>query len=394
MPMTIGGQTYSDDQIKQFYAGGGNDSQFLQQNGMTDQGQMRDLAMQGRGIAGSANATGDAAVQQNFQRYQQYNPNGANVNNYQAWAQEQDPASIGAMRAGTFTGAAVSPKDYAPGGIYGPGSASYGKPGYASGLGAQGNGGGWGSGNASGGGGQSGGGGGSSNLGFGGAGSYGGSSGGQGGGPNPYLSSMADDIGRRSNQALGSALNGIRGNSVATGGLGGSRQGVAEGTAIGNAQDTLQGNLANLYGTDWTNGQNRNLQYYNTNTNAALTNQGQMQNFYSTNRGQDLQQLGLGAQLFGQGNAGMLSQGKGIYGIGNTQQNAPFGVINNANGAISPYTGFGATNTQTGQQGGGFNGMVGGALSGAQIGKNLGFGGSSSYGNSEPYPGYNASIGM
>lgn len=376
MPMTIGGQTYSDDQIRSFYAGGGNDNQFLQQSGMTDLGQIHDLAVQGRGIAGSANPTGDASTQNYFKQYQQTTPNGAFSNNYQGWLNDQQPGNVNAMRAGTFTGQASTQQDYSPGGIFGPGSASYGQPGYASGLGAQGNNDGWGAG-------SSGSGGGSSNMGMGsglGGGSGGGSwsaSSSSSGGQNPYLPAMADDIGRRSNQALGGALQGIQGNAIGVGGLGGSRQGVAQGVAIGNAQDTLQGNLANLYGTDYNNGQNRNVQMHGIDTNAALTNQGQMQNFYTANRGQDLQQLGLGAQLFGQGNAGYMGQGQGAYGLGTTQQNAPWNVQNNASQVYSPYTGYGSTQTTSGNQGGGMNGMVGGALAGAQIGKNLGLGGSS-----------------
>lgn len=194
---------------------------------------------------------------------------------------------------------------------------------------------------------------------------------------NPYLSQMADDIGRRSNMALGQGLQSIRSDAIGVGGLGGSRQGVAEGAAISNTTDSLQGNLSNLFGTDWNNSQNRNLQKYGIDTNASLTNQGQMQNFYTANRGQDLQQLGLGAQLFGQGNAGYLGQGQGIYGIGQTQQQAPWQTQNSASQSYSPYTGYGGTNTSSGNQGGGMNGMVGGALAGAQIGKNLGLGGSS-----------------
>src|SRR5665648_467059 len=89
------------------------------------------------------------------------------------------------------------------------------------------------------------------NLGFSGSGNPSGSSGSSGSSsPNPYLSQMADDMGRRSNQALGQGLQGIRSNSIGVGGMGGSRQGVAEGLAVANAGDSLQGNLANLYGTD------------------------------------------------------------------------------------------------------------------------------------------------
>jgi hypothetical protein len=197
---------------------------------------------------------------------------------------------------------------------------------------------------------------------------------------NPYLDNIANDVQRRSGQALDLGLQGIRSNAVGIGGLGGSRQGVAEGLAIGQANDNLSGNLSNLYGQDFTNSQNRNLQKYGIDTNADLTRQGQQQNFYTANRGLDQQGLQIGANLFNQGNQGRINQGQGIYGIGNTEQQAPFNVFNNANQTISPYAGAGSSNTSSSSQGGGLSGIAGGAFAGAQIGRNLGFGG-----GSDPY---------
>lgn len=159
---------------------------------------------------------------------------------------------------------------------------------------------------------------------------------------NPYLGGMADDIGRRTQQLLGTSLNGIAGNSVGTGGLGGARQGVAQGSAIKGAADSLQGNLANLYGTQYSNDQNR-----------ALTQYGMDQGFYTNQRSQDLTQAGIGAGLLGQG---LSTQWLPIQG---------------AAGAYSPFTGFG-TSTTTANSGGGLSGAVGGALGAAQLAKNLG----------------------
>lgn len=204
-------------------------------------------------------------------------------------------------------------------------------------------------------------GGGSSNLGF------GGSSSSTSGGQNPYLSQMADDIGRRSNLALGQGLQSIQSNAIGVGGLGGSRQGVAQGQAIGLANDSLTGNLANLYGNSWNAGENRQVQ----------TN-GQNQNFYTNNRQLDQSGMRLGADLYSMGNAGNLSQGSGVAQLGTQQQNANQGVYDNVNSNISPYTGYGATNTSTNTSGGGVNGAVGGALSAMQIGRNLGLGGGNS----------------
>lgn len=36
MPITLGGRTYSDDEVRQFYANGGNEAAFAQQNGLSD----------------------------------------------------------------------------------------------------------------------------------------------------------------------------------------------------------------------------------------------------------------------------------------------------------------------------------------------------------------------
>jgi hypothetical protein len=54
--------------------------------------------------------------------------------------------------------------------------------------------------------------------------------------------------------------------------------------------------------------------------------------------------------------------------------NAPANAISQYNSLISPYTGYGQSNTTTGTSGGGAQGAVGGALAGYQIGNNLGFG--------------------
>lgn len=114
--------------------------------------------------------------------------------------------------------------------------------------------------------------------------------------------------------------------------------------------------------------------------NLGLGAQTANQNFYTNQRGQDLAAIGLGANLTGQGNNGLVGQGQGISGIGNTQQQAPWSVINNANGVFGPYTnqGTGSTKTESGSAAGG---IVGGALAGEQLSKLWGNKtGSSNYG--------------
>jgi hypothetical protein len=223
---------------------------------------------------------------------------------------------------------------------------------------------------------------------------------------NPYLQAQADAIGRRTQDLLGTTMLGIQGHSVDIGGLGGSRQGVAQGIATGAAADSLQGQLASLYGTDYTNAMNRNLQQYGIDTgvstarygadsglagarygadssraaakyaadassaasanatqasmygtnanyniglgNLANTYQDNQNDFYTAQRGQDLSSIGLAANLY------------------NTGTNGQWAPINNANGVYSPYTGYG-TSTTSGNQGGGAGGLFGGALLGSSI---------------------------
>jgi hypothetical protein len=171
---------------------------------------------------------------------------------------------------------------------------------------------------------------------------------------NPYLSSMADDIGRRTQQNLGQAFNQIRSNSIGTGGYGGSRQGVAQGIATRGAMDSLQGNLAGLFGGQYNQDANRDLSRY----------QGDQQ-FYNGGRALDLQGAQIGGNLITQG-----VQGGWL-------------PINQASSVFNTTAGNNVTNTNTAQQGGGWLGAAGGALGGAQLAKNVGWFGGSGTGGSQ-----------
>lgn len=170
----VGSNYYTGQQVRDFYANGGNDNQFAQQAGITDPWQRRDAILAARnagGGAGLAANSGEAGLRNYFNQYRQYNPNGANVNSYENWLRDQNPHTRDAMRAGTFTGTPSSPTDSAPGGIYYGVNTSYDQT--RNGLGKRGWDDGWGgteSGSAAGGGAGGGGGGG------------GGGSGGAGGG--------------------------------------------------------------------------------------------------------------------------------------------------------------------------------------------------------------------
>lgn len=228
-------------------------------------------------------------------------------------------------------------------------------------------------------------------------------------GQSPWVQQTANALTAQSNQNLAqNVMPGIRSGAQSAGQFGGSRQGIAEGVAAGNAQTGLNSALASLYGNAYGMDQNASLQNksldnsYNLGLgNLALGNQGQMQNFYTNQRGQDLSQTQLGANIFGSGNQGNLGIGQGQYALGQTAQNAPLTSVQNYNSTISPFTGFGQSSTQTSSGGGGgAQGVIGGALAGAQLGQNLGFGapsnsslmsqyGNNTYGNNfDPMQGY------
>ncbi len=136
--MILAGKYFSQQQLKDFYAQGGSMNQYLQQQGVTDLWQIHSLNAQAQQIAGDSVLKGEAALKSYFKQYQQYNPNGAHTTDYEGWKNDQDPVTLTSMMSGGYTGAATACSDNDFGGIYGPGTAYYGKPGYASGLGPRG----------------------------------------------------------------------------------------------------------------------------------------------------------------------------------------------------------------------------------------------------------------
>lgn len=97
---------------------------------------------------------------------------------------------------------------------------------------------------------------------------------------------------------------------------------------------------------------------------------GQMQanqNFYTSQRGQDLQQLGLGANLFGQGAQGQMGIGSGLYGIGQQQQNAPLNVLQQYGNMLNPFSGLGQSQSSTTPGASTAGSALGGALTAAQL---------------------------
>lgn len=161
-------------------------------------------------------------------------------------------------------------------------------------------------------------------------------------------------------------LPGIQGAATGAGGLGGTRQGVAQGAAIAGTNKGLASAMANMYLQQYNSDANRSLSRYQGDQNTETSRRGQDYGFYSNERRTDLDSYRLGADLYTAGNAGYLGQGAGLTDLGTQQQNAAWDPINRANNVYSTYTGLGPSSTQSSSGGGGM-GIFGGALAGYQM---------------------------
>lgn len=123
--MNIGGTYYTPTQIRKFYADGGNERKFLESNGVTDLKQESNMMLQARRIAGAGTMAGETALQNYFQQYKTYNPNGAFANDFNGFVNDiksNNRAAYDCMYGGTYTGNVTAPSDFNYGGIYGPGT--------------------------------------------------------------------------------------------------------------------------------------------------------------------------------------------------------------------------------------------------------------------------------
>lgn len=214
---------------------------------------------------------------------------------------------------------------------------------------------------------------------------------------NPYLQQQANDISTNLTQNWQtSQLPSINMGAIATGGYGGSRQGIAQGLglqglnqSIGQAQTNLYSNAYNTdqqlqaqkdmqasslaaqqqmaQMTDATNrlglSNNYNLGIGNLGLGATTANQ----NFYTNQRAQDLSAASLGSSLASAGNTGLANQGSQLYQTGQTQQQAPVTALQNYSNLLSPYTGLNQTTTNSTPGASTTGSALGGALTAAQI---------------------------
>lgn len=225
---------------------------------------------------------------------------------------------------------------------------------------------------------------------------------------NPYLQDQANAITQTATNNLNNnILPGLNAGAMQAGGFGGSRQGIAQGLAIGQTNQGITNSLAGLYGNAYEGDQNRanqaaisaannatqqaiaamqnsttrdlgfgNLALGNKNAdnsyNLGLGNLGlgytqANQNFYTSQRGQDLQQMGLGAQLAQQGNAGLQGQGSALWNLGLGQQQAPWQSLGNLSSVLHPYTGLNNTDSKTMPGASALNSAMAGGLTAAQL---------------------------
>jgi hypothetical protein len=178
---------------------------------------------------------------------------------------------------------------------------------------------------------------------------------------NPYLDMMGGAVVQQAAQGLNNqVLPGIRSNAMMAGGIGGSRQGIAEGNAIGQTMQGVSNSLAGLYGNA-----------YNQDRGFDMQQRGQDQSFYTAQRGQDLQSMGLGANLFQQGQQGLQGQGQGVFGAGQMQTQAQQQPFTNFSNVLSPYSGMGGTHIQQQPGSSQWGSGMGGLLAGMQLGSNI-----------------------
>jgi len=193
---------------------------------------------------------------------------------------------------------------------------------------------------------------------------------------NPYLTQAQQALTQQATDNLNrNILPGISSSAASTGNFGGSRQGVVEANAIRDLNQQITNGMAGLSYNAYNSALNAGLQQqsidnsYNLGLgNLNLGYKNSDNNFYTAQRGQDLQSTALGAQLLGQSNQNYLNAGTGISNVGTSIQQAPWQTIGNFNNTVSPYTGFGSTTTNS-QNANPWAQALGGAALGSQIGK-------------------------
>ena len=184
---------------------------------------------------------------------------------------------------------------------------------------------------------------------------------------NPHLKQMGIDLQRQFNDTLlQQTLPGVRGGAMAAGGVGGSRQGIAEGLATAGSNTGAAAAVTGLYGQDYENQMRRNLQQYQAdqafalgNANIALGYSGQANSYDLGRRGIDLgytnanttRELGLGNLALGNKSAdNNYSLGLGNLDLGRTNSDRTYD-LGQGNLALGNKSADNAYNLGLGNQG-------------------------------------------
>lgn len=180
---------------------------------------------------------------------------------------------------------------------------------------------------------------------------------------NPYLDQMAQGIQSQMNENwTRNQLPSIRSGAMAAGGFGGSRQGVVEANGLNDMNRSLGQNLTNLYGGDYQQTQNRNLQKYGMD---------QGYNLGMANNNLGYANLDSNNAQFG-ANFGLQSQdaqnrwANNNVNTANAIQNTPINYFNGFNQNANQIAGQGGSTSQT-NQGNPFLSGLGGMQIGNQI---------------------------
>jgi hypothetical protein len=190
-------------------------------------------------------------------------------------------------------------------------------------------------------------------------------------GSNPYLSQMGDVMAGQMTQNFNRrVMPQISSQMMATGGFGGSRQGVIEANAMNDLNQQIGNGLTNLYGQGYNTDRQYDLGLRNNDLGfAGLDAQINQNNFNNRLNGAN---FGLGMyDRLQQGNQTGINAGTNIQ---NTPMNywSQFGNQYNSIGQ-----GYGTTTGSTNQQGNPLMGALGGAQIGSRIGNMFGNGSSS-----------------
>jgi hypothetical protein len=183
------------------------------------------------------------------------------------------------------------------------------------------------------------------------------------GGPgqqNPYTQQVADRMTQQVNNNLQrNVLPSLRRGQVANGTLGSTRQGIAEGIAVGDTNDALAGALGNLYSGQFNTDRNYGLQSDALDLSVYNANQNWM------NQGQQ-NQIGLIDKMMGWNQ-------QGIQNATNVQ-NTPMNYWQQFSNSAGQLGGMGGTNSQQ-MQGNPWLSGLGGAMTGYNLYQNWNKGG-------------------